>query len=73
MISLLVLACMVHACVFILLLSLAWVLTIVTVVLSLSLPFLDSHGVMELSCFGGARLLDGFEVEWGVLRIDHMA
>ena len=47
MISLLVLACMVHACVYlVLLLSLAWVFPGVTVVSAL--PFSDSHGVMWL-------------------------
>ena len=34
-------------------------------VLNLTLPFPDSHGVMGFSCFGVARLLDGFKVEWG--------
>ena len=47
MISLLVFACMVHACVYlVLLLSLAWVSPGVIVVFSLAFPFSDSHGVM---------------------------
>ena len=31
----------------------------------LALPFLDSHGVVEFSCFGLAGLPDGFKYEWG--------
>ena len=57
MISLLFLECMIHTCVYlVILLSLAWVLSGVTVVFSLALTFLDSHGVMrffhvvELDC-----------------------
>ena len=50
MFSLLDLACMVHACVyFVLLLSLTWVLLGVAMDFSLALPFLDSHGVMGSS------------------------
>lgn len=49
MISLLVLACMVYACVYlVLLMSLAWVLPGVRVVFIISFPFPDSHGVMGL-------------------------
>ena len=29
----------------------------------LAMPFLDSHGVVEFSCFGLARSPDGFEAE----------
>jgi len=48
MISLLVLACMVHACVFfVLLLSLTWVFLGVIMVFSIEFLFLDSHGVMD--------------------------
>ena len=47
MISLLVLACMVHACLYlVLLLSLAWVLPSLAMVSFLLCQFLDSHGVM---------------------------
>jgi len=43
MISLLDLACMVHACVYlVLLLSLVWVFPGVTVIFNLALPFLDA-------------------------------
>jgi len=46
-ISLLYLACMVHACVYlVLLLSLPWVFLGVTAFFSLSFPFLDNHGMM---------------------------
>jgi len=55
---------MVHACVhLVLLLSLAWVFPGVKVFFSLSLPFLDRHGVMGSLVFGWAGLLDGFENE----------
>ena len=47
MISFLVLACMVHACVYlVLLLSLAWVFPGGIVVFNLTFPYTDSHGVM---------------------------
>ena len=47
MISLLYLACMVHACVYLVLfLSFSLVLLSVTVIFSLALPFLGSNGVM---------------------------
>ena len=42
-----------YACVFLLLLmSLAWIFLGVIVFFSLALPFLDNHGVIELSYFG---------------------
>jgi len=34
-------------------------------VFSLALQFWDNHGMMGFSCFGWARLSDGFEAEWG--------
>jgi len=69
MISFLVLESMVHACVYlVLLLSMAWVSIGVTMVLSLSFPFLDSDGLMGFLLFGWARFSDGFEVEWGSLK-----
>jgi len=53
MISLLVLACMVHACVLlVLLLSLAWIFLGVTMFFSLALPFLNIHGVAGSLVFG---------------------
>lgn len=53
MISFLFLACIVHACVYLVLfLSLAWVLVGVTVVFNLALTFPDSHGVMEFILLG---------------------
>ena len=63
-ISLLNLACMVHACVvLVLLMSLAWVFPSVIVVFSLAFPFLDNHGVMGSLLFGYVGFLDGFETE----------
>ena len=51
-ISLLDLACMVHACEYlVLLLSLAWVLLGVTAIFNLSLPFPNSHDVMGSHVF----------------------
>jgi len=53
MISLLVLACMVYECVYLVLfLTLAWVLVGVTVVFSLASTFPDSHGVMGFILLG---------------------
>jgi len=60
-------------CVFGAMFSLEWVLLGVIVFFSLSLPFLDIHGVMGFSCFGLVGLSDGFEAEWGGLGIDHEA
>ena len=57
----------------VLLLSLAWVFLGVRVLLSLAFPFLDSHGVMGLSCLGCIGLSNGFEVEWGGLKNIHKA
>lgn len=52
-ISLLDLAFMVHACVYLdLLLSLEWLLLGVIVIFSLAFPFLDIHGVMGSILFG---------------------
>ena len=53
LISLLVLTFMVHPCVFlVLLLSLAWVLSSVTVFLNLSLPFMDNQCVTGFLLLG---------------------
>lgn len=74
MISSIVFPCMVNACVFlVILLLLAWVLPAVTMVFNLAFSFTNSHGVMRLSCFVLVVLMDGFEVEWGGLRVNHKA
>jgi len=74
MISLLVFACMVYACVYlVLLLSLTWVLLGMTMVFNLALPLPNSHGVMGFLLFGSVRLPKRFETEWGGLREKHKA
>ena len=39
-------------------------------VFNLAFPFLDSHGVVEFTCFGLAGLLDGFNAERGIYLND---
>lgn len=64
MISLLDLACMIHARVnLVLLLSLACVFQGMVVLFSLAFPFLDNHGMMGFSCFGLSRLPSGLKNE----------
>jgi len=65
-ISLLALACRVHACLYwVLLLSLEWVSQGVIVVFILSFPFMNSHGVMGFLLFGLDGLSNGLKAKLG--------